>query len=85
VVFNFRQSSASVVVHYLSRMKKEMSLETVLAIPCPTCNAGPGEGCQLGGGEPRIYPHRDRRLVAKDLMTRSGGMPHMILVNLEQT
>jgi hypothetical protein len=47
-------------------MKKEMSLKTVLEFPCPTCGASPGEECKLGGGEPRNYPHRERRLIAKE-------------------
>jgi len=41
--------------------KKEM-----LAIRCPTCGAKPGEKCELGTGQPRTEPHRDRRLLASD-------------------
>jgi hypothetical protein len=37
-----------------------------LAIRCPTCGAKPGEKCELGTGQPRTEPHRDRRLVAAD-------------------
>lgn len=37
-----------------------------LATRCPTCGAKPGEKCELGTGQPRTDPHRDRRLVALD-------------------
>jgi len=40
--------------------------EQVLAVRCPTCGARPGEKCELGTGQPRTEPHRDRRLVASD-------------------
>jgi len=40
--------------------------EQVLAVPCPTCGARPGEKCELGTGQPRTEPHRDRRLAASD-------------------
>ena len=33
---------------------------------CPTCGAKPGEKCELGTGQPRTEPHRNRRLVALD-------------------
>ncbi len=35
-----------------------------LCVRCPVCGAKPGEKCELGTGEPRTEPHRDRRLVA---------------------
>jgi hypothetical protein len=37
-----------------------------LAIRCPTCGAKPGEKCELSTGQPRTYPHRDRRMLALD-------------------
>ena len=47
-------------------MKKILSPKQVLAVPCPTCGAKPGEKCELSAGQPRTDPHRDRRLIAKD-------------------
>jgi hypothetical protein len=47
---------------------KDLTLKQRLAVRCPTCGARPGEKCELGTGQPRTYPHRDRRLVAADLI-----------------
>jgi len=38
--------------------------EHALTVRCPTCGAKPGEKCELGTGQPRTEPHRDRRLQA---------------------
>jgi hypothetical protein len=35
-----------------------------LEVRCPTCGAKVGEKCELGTGQPRTEPHRDRRLVS---------------------
>ncbi len=43
---------------------KKPTIKKVQAIRCPTCGAGPGEKCELGTGQPRTEPHRDRRLIA---------------------
>ena len=48
---------------------KEITPKDVLAVRCPTCGAAPGVRCQFGTGQPRIEPHRDRRLIAAE---RSG-------------
>lgn len=40
--------------------------EAALTVRCPTCGAKPGEKCELGTGQPRTDPHRDRRLAAAD-------------------
>lgn len=45
-------------------MKAEPSPKQVLAVPCPTCGAAPGEKCKLTTGQPRSKAHRDRRLIA---------------------
>jgi hypothetical protein len=37
-----------------------------LLVRCPTCGAKPGEKCELGTGQPRTEPHRDRRLEASE-------------------
>jgi hypothetical protein len=39
----------------------KVSEKQMLAIPCPTCGAGPAEKCELRTGQPRKIPHRDRR------------------------
>jgi hypothetical protein len=44
----------------------ELSPKQILAVRCPTCGAVPGEKCELGTGQLRTTPHRDRRLTAKD-------------------
>jgi hypothetical protein len=40
-----------------------------LSVRCPTCGAAPGEKCELGTGQPRTEPHRDRRLFAEERAT----------------
>jgi hypothetical protein len=50
--------------HYLSM--KEITPKQVLAVRCPTCGAAPGVRCELGTGQPRTEPHRDRRLIAAE-------------------
>jgi hypothetical protein len=45
---------------------RKTSAKRILAIPCPTCGAKPGEQCELHSGQPRNAPHRDRRLTAKE-------------------
>jgi hypothetical protein len=47
-------------------MKKALSQEQALAVPCPTCGAKAGEKCELSSGQPSTDAHRDRRLIAKD-------------------
>src|SRR6266446_8659455 len=36
------------------------SPKQTFAIRCPTCGAKAGEKCELGTGQPRNTPHRDR-------------------------
>jgi hypothetical protein len=50
----------------LERMKKKFWQEQALAVRCPTCGAAPGQKCELGTGQPRTEPHRDRRLIGAD-------------------
>jgi hypothetical protein len=40
--------------------------DPALAVRCPTCGAKRGEKCELGTGQPRTTPHRDRRLMASE-------------------
>jgi hypothetical protein len=47
-------------------MIRQLNLKQSLAVPCPTCGAAAGQKCELNTGQPRIEPHRDRRLQAKE-------------------
>jgi hypothetical protein len=48
-------------LHYAEMTAKE---KRILAVRCPTCGAKVGEKCELGTGQPRTEPHRDRRLMS---------------------
>ena len=52
--------------HHSNMYSMKAEREKVLAVRCPTCGARPGEKCELGTGQPRTEPHRDRRLAASD-------------------
>jgi hypothetical protein len=43
-------------------------------VSCPTCGAKSGEKCELAGGQPRINPHRERRLVTAEFGELIGLM-----------
>src|SRR6266404_3915004 len=60
-VFKIDQPSFGGLEHHVSVMAKKLSPKAVLAIPCPTCGAAPGEMCELSTGQPRTNPHRDRK------------------------
>jgi hypothetical protein len=51
-------------------MTKKPTLKQVQAVRCPTCGAGPGEKCELSTGQPRTEPHRDRRWISQDSVSR---------------
>jgi hypothetical protein len=53
----------------LPAMKKPLSLKKIIAVRCPTCGAAPSEKCELTTGQPRTNPHRDRRVIAKEMET----------------
>jgi hypothetical protein len=53
-------------------MKREPNPKWILAVRCPTCGAAPGEKCELGTGQPRTEPHRDRRLIASEGVIHQG-------------
>lgn len=50
-------------------MSNRLAIEKIHAVACPTCRAKPGQKCELHSGHPRTEPHRDRRLVAEDLLS----------------
>jgi hypothetical protein len=68
----------------ISAAMKKLSPKQVLAVRCPTCSAKPGEKCQLATGLPRINPHRDRRVIAKELHSRllPGGTMQTLIEDL---
>jgi len=55
-------------------MKTEQ--QQALAVRCPTCGAGPREKCELSTGQPRTWPHRDRRLAASEKQKVSSASRH---------
>jgi len=44
----------------------ELTPKQILSVPCNTCGAAIGEGCELHTGAPRTEPHRDRELSAAE-------------------
>jgi len=62
-VRNYRDNE---VVFFATLMKKKLGPKRILAVGCPTCGAPPGVRCELNTGQPRLEPHRDRRMIAKD-------------------
>jgi hypothetical protein len=46
----------------------DLTAKEIQTVPCPTCGAQSREKCELGTGQPRTEPHRDRRLNAEDLL-----------------
>jgi|SRR5579872_1096703 hypothetical protein len=49
-------------------MSNRLAIEKIQAVACPTCGAEPGQKCELHSGQLRTQPHRDRRLIAEDLL-----------------
>jgi hypothetical protein len=47
-------------------MGRELSPKQILALRCPTCGAAPRQKCELGTGQLRMTPHRERMWTAKD-------------------
>ena len=62
---NLDHSFVHIWAHYFP-MKRKLSPKQMLAVRCPTCGAAPGKKCELATGQPRFWPHRDRRLIAAD-------------------
>ncbi len=68
--------------HYAVMKTKELTPKQILSVRCPTCGAATGEVCELNSGAPRTEPHRDRKLLAADVVemklskrSRSGILP----------
>jgi uncharacterized CHY-type Zn-finger protein len=47
---------------------KELSLEQIQSVACPTCAAAIQETCELHSGALRFEPHRDRKLSAAEAL-----------------
>jgi len=60
-------------LHHVGVKTKELTPEQVSSVPCPTCGAANGEGCELHTGTLRTEPHRDRKLSAADAVEKKAG------------
>jgi len=65
-LFRIDQTVAGGTVHCVE-MKVKATNKPALAVRCPTCGARVGQKCELATGLPRMNPHFDRRVIAKDL------------------
>jgi len=61
-----KERSARIAKKEKASREAALILKHVLSVGCPTCDAAPGEKCNLATGVPRTKPHRDRRWTAKD-------------------
>jgi hypothetical protein len=52
---------------------KDLTLEQILSVPCPTCGATHDVACELYAGAPRTEPHRDRKLFAAEAVETKPG------------
>jgi hypothetical protein len=57
--------------NYVTMKAKELTLEQIFAVPCPTCGAAVKEACELQTGARRTEPHRDRKLAAAEAVEQS--------------
>ena len=48
----------------------DLTLEQILSLPCPTCDAVIEEPCKLNTGALRTEPHRDRKLSAAEAVEK---------------
>ena len=65
-VFKREQLSSGARLYSVAVKSKELTLEQMISVPCPTCGAATDEVCELHTGAPRTEPHRDRKLSAAD-------------------
>jgi hypothetical protein len=65
-VSNIEHSRGRGTVHYVAVKSKELTPKQILSVPCPTCGAATGEGCELQTGALRTEPHRDRKISAAE-------------------
>jgi len=63
---NFEQFPAIGTMHYAVVKSRELTRKQILSVPCTTCGAAIGEGCELHTGALRTEPHRDRKLSASE-------------------
>jgi hypothetical protein len=61
------------IPHHAGVKSKELTLKQVLSVPCPTCGAATGEGCELQTGAERTEPHRARKLSAAEAVETKPG------------
>ena len=53
----------------------DLTLEQILSLPCPTCDAVIEEPCKLNTGALRTEPHRDRKLFAAEAVEKLKRTP----------
>ena len=58
--------TARVAVRLVSENMKDLTLQLLLAVPCPTCGVDAGKHCLLHTGELSPDPHIDRKLAATE-------------------
>ena len=72
------QGAKSGQYHYgigrtILRMKtKQLTRKQESSVRCPTCGAAAGERCALHAGGLRFSPHTDRKLLAAEVVEKSG-------------
>jgi hypothetical protein len=54
----------------------ELTPKQISSVPCTTCGAAIGEGCELHTGALRSEPHRDRKLSAAETVETSSRKSH---------
>src|SRR5579863_2731733 len=57
-------SLSSGVIYTVRMKKKELTLEQLSSVPCPTCGVPTGKPCVLHSGVPRSQPHVERKFSA---------------------
>ena len=61
-------------LHNVVVKTKELTLNQILSVPCPTCGAATEEACELHTGALRTEPHRDRKLSAADAVEQNANL-----------
>jgi hypothetical protein len=65
-MFKIDQTLTCRIRHYMTAMKRDLTVKQALRVRCPICGAPPGKKCELSTGQPRTDPHKDRRIQVKE-------------------
>jgi len=60
------QFRGRVLSHSVRVVKKGLTLRQISSMPCPTCGVAAGRHYILHSGIPRVEPHVDQKLAAKE-------------------